>query len=190
MLNYDYQTARMVAEKNRDRIVSQMPADLARREDRLFTELSLSKESSLKKLEKLYIFMDELYAFIGKFIPCHKGCNHCCYIEVSISSLEAEYIESNLGIMGNPNFIKKEFFQTPCPFLEHGTCSIYKYRPFVCRRHLALFDNPKWCQLDLCDKYEFPQIMFTEVEKSYRFIVAVSRASSLYDIRQLFSRGQ
>lgn len=186
MLNEDYETARRVAEKNQDMIINQMPHDLAEREDRLFMRLSVSKESSLEKLERLYSFMDDLYAFISRFIPCRKGCNHCCHIAVSISSLEAEYIGSTLGIRQTPNLDRKDFFGTPCPFLKEGVCSIYKYRPFVCRRHVALVDDPKWCQLELCNKYIFPNIRSTEIEKSYHFIVKGSGASTLYDIRQLF----
>lgn len=186
VLDDDYKTAKKVAEDNLNRIIDQMPSSLVRREGEIFAKLSVSKESYFKKLEALYAFLDDLYSFIGKFIPCRRGCDYCCYIEISISSLEAEYIESNLGIRRNLNYDKKEFFGTPCPFLDDSACSIYKYRPYVCRRHHALFDNPKWCQLDLCDKHTFPQIRCTEVDKSYHFIVMTSGAGSLYDIRQLF----
>lgn len=185
-MNDDYEVAKSVAEKNLDRIKMQMPPGLARTEERIYKRLSVSKESSLQKLGKLYILMDDLYAFVGKFTPCHKGCNYCCYINISISSLEAEYIEDNLRISQIRNLDKKDFRGTPCPFLDKGACSVYKYRPFVCRRHVALFDNPKWCQLDLCHKYEFTIIRFSEVEKSYHLIVSGSRDISFYDIRQLF----
>ena len=183
----DYKTAAKVAEENLNKIINQMPRSLARREEDMFKKLSLSGESYFKKLEQLYIFLDDIFSFFGKFTPCRKGCSYCCYIEISISSIEAEYIENKLRIKQAPNLDRKEFFGTPCPFLNNNACSIYKYRPFVCRRHHALFDNPEWCNLDLCDKYTFPQVRCTEVEKSYQFILMTS-GSSLYDIRQLFQR--
>ena len=180
----DYKTARTVAEQNLAKIVNRISPSLSKREEGIFAELSISNESSIKKLEKLYAFMDELYAFVGNFTPCRKGCSSCCRITVSISSLEAEYVQTNLVIRQTPNLDKKVFFGTPCPFLNDDACSIYEYRPFVCRRHHALFDNAKWCQLDLCQKYTFPLVKFTEIERSYWFIIG---ASHIYDIRQLFS---
>jgi Fe-S-cluster containining protein len=186
MMNEDYEATKRVAEENLARIKILMPPDLAMREEAIFEKFVASKESCIEKLNKLYILVDDLYGFVGKFIPCRRGCNYCCYIEVSISSLEAKYIESNLGIRQTRNLDKKDFFGTPCPFLIQGDCAIYQYRPFVCRRHVALFDNPKWCQLDLCNEYTFPNIRFSEVEKSYSLIVSESGDISLYDIRQLF----
>lgn len=187
MLKDDYETARAVAEKNLDMIKKQMPLDLARREEALFERISVPNESPLDKLEKLYMFMDYIYVFVGKFTPCQKGCDHCCYIKVSISSLEAEYIEKTSGIRQTKNLSKEDYFGIPCPFLDNHICSIYKCRPFVCRRHVALFDDPRWCQLDLCKKYNFPRIEFSEVERSYRFILHCAADVSLCDIRQLFS---
>ena len=126
MLNNDYRRARRAAEKNRDRIISQIPPDLDQREEALFMRLSTPKESSLEKLQKLYVLMDDLYAFIGKFIPCRKGCSDCCYIEVSVSSLEAQYIENNSGVRQFPNLDRKDLFGSACLFLDNSTCSIYK----------------------------------------------------------------
>jgi len=162
-----------------------MPRKLARREKKIFEKLSLSKELPLTKLEKLYMFLDELNSYVGKFTPCKKGCSHCCYIKISISSLEGEYIESNLGIKRKMKLNIKNLFGTPCPFLDNNTCSIYQFRPFMCRRHHALTKNSTWCELDKCNKYEFPQIRFTKVEDSYNFLKSVS-GSFEYDIRQLF----
>jgi hypothetical protein len=186
MMNEDYEAAEQVAKENLARIMILMPPDLTMREDTIYKRFVAAKESCIEKLNKLYILMDDLYAFFHKFTPCGKGCNYCCYIEISISTLEAEYIENNLGIRQTRNLDRKDFYGTPCPFLDQGACSIYKYRPFVCRQHVALFDNPKWCQLDLPHRYEFTNIRFTEVVKSYYLIVRDSGDFSFYDIRQLF----
>jgi len=184
----DYEIAKRIADRNWDNIAEGMPSSLERKAERLFESLSAGKDTLYEKLEKLYIFMDELYSFVGKFTPCKKGCSLCCYNEVAISLLEAEYIEKFIGIKQSLNLDTQNFRGTPCPFLEDGACSIYKYRPFVCRRHVALFDNPNWCQFDVDDQYVFPQIRFSKVEESYAFIIVSSGAISTYDIRQLFAK--
>jgi Fe-S-cluster containining protein len=184
----DYEVAKTIADRNWDNIAGGMPSSLERKAERLFKSLSAGKGTLFQKLEKLYIFMDELYSFVGKFTPCKKGCSLCCYNEVFISLLEAEYIEKSRGITQSLNLDRKHFRGTPCPFLEDGACTIYNHRPFVCRRHVALFDNPKWCQFDVDDQYVFPQIRFSKVEESYAFIVVSSGDTSTYDIRQLFAK--
>jgi len=187
MIDDDYKAAEKIARENFRKIASQLPRSLAIREEGIFKTLKLSVESPLGQLEQLYTLMDDLYSFFSQYTPCRKGCCYCCYIEVSVSSLEAEYIERKTGIKRVLNSGIREIRGTPCPFLDNGTCSIYQYRPFVCRRHNALFDNPRWCNLDLYDRYKFTQVRFSEVEKSYQLILVTS-GSSLMDIRQLFQR--
>ena len=95
-MEQDYETAKMIADKNIEKIMKEMPHGLAEREGRIFAELSISRESSLKKLESIYAFLNDLLSFVAKYIPCRKGCDYCCYIKVSISSLEAEYIQTKI----------------------------------------------------------------------------------------------
>jgi len=185
MIDDDYKAAEKIARENLTKIENQLPRSLAIREENIFETLRRSGKSLLKQLEQLYTLMDDLYSFFSQYTPCQKGCCYCCYIEVSISSLEAEYIERKTGIKRALHSGIREIFGTPCPFLDNDTCSIYKHRPFVCRHHNALFDNPRWCNLDLCNRYKFPQVRFSEVEKSYQLILKTS-GSSLADIRQLF----
>ena len=185
MIDDDYKAAKKIARENLTKIKNQLPRSLAIREENIFETLRRSGKSPLEQLEQLYALMDDLYSFFSQYTPCQKGCCYCCYIEVPVSSLEVEYIERERGIKRALHSEIREIFGTPCPFLHNDTCSIYKDRPFVCRRHSALFDNPKWCNLDLCNRYKFPQVRFSEVEKSYQLILRTS-GSSLADIRQLF----
>ena len=184
----DYEVAKTIADRNWDNIAEGMPSSLEQKAERLFESLSAGKGTLFQKLEKLYIFMDELYTFVAKFTPCKKGCSLCCHNEVSVSLLEAEYIEKHTGIKQSFNLDIKDFPGTPCPFLNNGACSIYEHRPFVCRRHVALFDDPRWCQYDLPTHYVFPHIRFSPVEQSYALIVVSSGTVSTCDIRQAFSR--
>lgn len=184
----DYEVAKKIADRNWDSIADGMPSDLEQKAQSLLQDLKTCQNTLFDKLDKLYIFMDELYAFVAKFTPCQKGCSLCCRNEVSVSLLEAEYIEKHTGIKQSLNLDIKDFPGPPCPFLENSACSIYKYRPFVCRRHVALFDDPRWCQYDLPNQYVFPHIRFSPVEQSYAFIIVSSGTTSTCDIRQAFSR--
>ncbi len=182
-----YENAKNLADKNWDSIASEMPPELEQKAEKLIQELRTSPNNLFDKLKNLYVYMDELYSFVAKFTPCKKGCSLCCHNEVSISVLEAEYIEKYAGIKQNTNLTIKDSSGTPCPLLVDGACSIYQYRPFVCRRHVALFDDPKWCKHDLPIEYVFPQIRFYPVEESYAYVVVSSGITTTHDIRQVFS---
>lgn len=185
MINEEYEAAKKIASQHLIAIERQLPRSLATREENIFVTLRSSKTSPIEQLVLLYNLMDDLYSFFSQYTPCHKGCCYCCHIEVSISSLEGEYIERKTGIERALSYEVGKTFGTPCPFLDKDACSIYDYRPFVCRRHNALFENTKWCTLDLCNNYTFPQVRFSEIEKSYHHVLAIS-GSSLADIRRMF----
>jgi Fe-S-cluster containining protein len=189
MTNHDYEVAMRIALKNRSDIIEQIPSNLANREERLVETISKASDTPLGRLERLYVFMDELYSFVAKYTPCKKGCSHCCYYEASIPAIEAEYIEKCLGIKRNlyPSPKVSTYFGTACPFLKDNSCVVYEYRPFVCRGHVALFDNTKWCGLDVSSSYIFPRINFAEVNRCHSLIVSDSGSDQLYDIRQLFT---
>lgn len=188
MINDDYEAARKIAKKNLRNIQKDIPRTLADREERLVESIGRLGDDPLVRLEKLYNFMDELYSFVARYTACTRGCSHCCHIEIEISAIEAEHIEKSLGIKRNPNLVKSSHFGTPCPFLKNGSCSIYRHRPFVCRRHVALFDNPKWCEIGVCNSYSFPQLRFTEVDKCHKLITCDNGRQQWYDIRQLFTQ--
>lgn len=86
-------------------------------------------------------------------ISCTKGCNHCCHMEVEITSDEALILK---GILADGFAIDRDRFirqsQRPlqdetwrrrhfhpenrCIFLAaDGACSVYEARPVMCRRH-------------------------------------------------------
>jgi Fe-S-cluster containining protein len=188
MTNDDYEVAKRIAWENLSDISKQIPLTLFDREKRLVETINKSGGTPLVKLERLYNFMDELYSFVAKYTPCKKGCSHCCYTKVEISAIEAEYIEKSLGIKQNLHPIASTYFGTPCPFLKDNSCSIYEYRPFVCRKHVVLFDNPKWCEIDICNLYFFPKIVFTEVDECHNLITLNNEHVQSYDIRQLFTK--
>lgn len=76
------------------------------------------------------------------FVHCKSGCSACCERgDYPISQLELEYImqgfialnnELKLQVQENIKTIQKG---GKCPFLIDKKCSIYPYRPIICRVH-------------------------------------------------------
>jgi hypothetical protein len=164
-----------------------LPVELSERENGIFAEITTIEESLFLKLERIYSLLDDFLAFVSLYIPCHKGCSSCCHLKVSVPTIEAQYIQDKLGVKNALVLESKHLFGTACPFLKNESCSIYKYRPYVCRRHLALFNDPKWCSLDLCGLYKFPSIRFMETERSFEYLVAGTGGGFYCDIRQIFA---
>ena len=75
-------------------------------------------------------------------ICCRKGCSLCCEAgDYPLSQIELEYImqgfvklqdETKIKIQNNIKNIKRG---GACPFLIDKLCSIYPYRPIICRVH-------------------------------------------------------
>lgn len=104
-------------------------------------------------------FIDELdqklstyFDFYKEHICCHKGCSACCEkgdyplseLELRFVMLGYESLDSDTKIKVQKNFktiVKGE----ACPFLINKECSIYPYRPIVCRTHglVYLIDEEK-----------------------------------------------
>lgn len=87
-------------------------------------------------------------------LTCARGCSACCYVDLSVSRVEADFIASHLGTAGEgepsmrvPAGAQKgakdhhsQFEMLagphPCVFLdEKGECGIYAARPSICRSH-------------------------------------------------------
>jgi hypothetical protein len=160
MATNEYEIALQVARQNFEKINREIPTSLRAREKFLYENLTNSRLDPLKRLEALYSEMDVIYSFIKQFSPCKKGCSHCCHYEITVSIVEVEYIKRNIKIKGK---IRSQRGKA-CPFLRQGICSIYPYRPFLCRRLLSLADSERWCKEDICNKFNFPLISFSEVD--------------------------
>ncbi len=66
--------------------------------------------------------------------------------ELALEKLKTTgWINSYTNPASNKN-IDRDYFelQISCPFLESGICSIYEFRPFICRQY-NLTSNPKFC---------------------------------------------
>lgn len=186
MTEQDILNSQAASKRIYETIAKQLPKSLTEREELLFEVFSNHKGNTLTKLQALYDFMGDIYEFVGKYVPCKKGCSFCCYIPVSISGLEVEYIKKSENIKPSKIPIVGNFDGKPCPFLKKGTCSIYKSRPFVCRMHVILDETSKWCHPDVCNNITLSMLSFSEIKRVYESLLYESRQTKHVDIRQLY----
>lgn len=148
------------------------------------------------KLDLVYNEADKINDFLRPYFSCHSGCSFCCKYDVLITLFEANYIAKKIGLE-----LKKEKLSirnnSYCPFLMNNICSIYKYRPFVCRTY-HVYGNPKNCEIDYKDnKPKFIEQYGTKISgygnKIYnefgRFIDFINKSNfqdEVKDIRNYF----
>lgn len=111
----------------------------------LLDKLNVQHGTVFLKLKQLYAFLTRFNKeFISTFTSCNKGCSSCCKIDVQLTALEAEYISRSSTVPARDNPLTTGH-ETQCPFLsEKGTCTIYNYRPLLCRTYHVLSD-PALC---------------------------------------------
>ena len=93
-------------------------------------------------LRKLDLKLNAYFESFGENICCQKGCSLCCEKgEYPMSDIELEYLmsgymqlapEIKIQVQNNIKEMKKG---EACPFLINKECSLYKYRPIICRVH-------------------------------------------------------
>lgn len=134
---------------------------------------------------------------IQEVSPCSKGCSHCCYGPVMITSFEAAAIGRMASIAVEPVARRGyeqavndtgRFAGAPCPFLEHGNCRIYGVRPTSCVLHHSLDATPFWCSSENNKgKMNVPQANLVTLDIAL-IGVAVRAGFVFGDIREFFPR--
>jgi Fe-S-cluster containining protein len=124
---------------------------------------------------------------------CQKGCSHCCHISVDITSLEARYIQTNLGINvvdGKSTSDNSGKARIPCSFLSgEGICTIYEHRPYACRTYHAI-DDPKYCELLDVNHMQYTSESNGMLNKLFLMIVDLNGNKPIRDIRDFFPNGK
>ena len=97
----------------------------------------MNYKNFLDQLDKRLSLYSELH---NKFIKCKKGCSICCEKgDYPLSQLELEYLMQGFIALNNEekNIVKNNINQMKkggkCPFLVNNECSVYTYRPIICR---------------------------------------------------------
>ena len=119
--------------------------------------------------------------------PCKSGCSHCCNIQVDVSDLEMLIIKKNAKKQIK-KAAKGRVIGEPCPFLIDNKCSIYEFRPFVCRRHQVFTPTNELCKEEADIGQEL--LKFTEIDRSYDYIISESGLNSQKDIREHFKKNE
>ncbi len=165
----------------------EFPPELIALEEHVRADIAANFCSAPAKMKRLYEVADLLFAFVAKYVPCHQGCTACCYYNVDVSDTEARLIEEAYG-MNKPSLLPPAVrpYGTPCPFLVGDACSIYPWRPFLCRRFVSLDDSPFWCAHERAAITEMKLLHLTGLEMAYCDLVA---SDSKHDIRSLFPLG-
>jgi len=115
-------------------------------------------KQNFENFEKLLASIDgdmqKIFEYQKEYIHCQKGCSLCCERgDYPVSRIEFDYmmigfklLEENLKtqIRKKAEIIKcKNAESYICPFLFEHACSVYKYRPFVCRLFGVLTKDAK-----------------------------------------------
>ena len=104
-----------------------------------------------------------LYSIHNKYIVCKRGCCGCC---VNLSLFPVEFYSILDGI--SRSGMDLTFDETAdCGFLDgEGSCTIYKYRPIICRTHgLPIAFSGKDGKLDV----SFCELNFAKIGKNHVF---------------------
>lgn len=178
------------AKFRRAEFVKAISPELSNREDTIQRKLASENASSRNKLQKIYSLMAELGKAAEPYVACGKGCSGCCQMNVTVSQLEANFIENETGI--KPARVTRsvrhppdEFMGVPCPFLKEGSCSIYEARPYPCRKHISFDTSSYWCD-PTRSLVEFPMIEFSGAQGAFMDIARATSGGVFADIRDFF----
>lgn len=163
-------------------------------------------------LSELNSKLDKYFDEQREFISCKAGCALCCktsyyaaseveyaYVRIGLNNLSEEHqkivrdkaIQSlkdrNTFLKSNPDTLK---FSYECPFLINETCSIYEYRPMLCRSHGLIYNdvekpgkiNAPYCMtqgFNYSNVYNFETKQFSEAKRIELNIKATPKSYDL-----------
>ena len=109
-------------------------------------------------IKELDIRLKGYFESFGENIKCKKGCSECCekgdypLTDIELAYLMRGFMALEIGIKSKvQQNIKNMEKGGVCPFLINHECSIYPYRPIICRVHgLAYFYKDEKVKLPYC----------------------------------------
>lgn len=112
-------------------------------------------------IRELDVKLANYFELHKEYIHCKAGCSACCEKgDYPLTSIELEYLMQ--GYIKLDNLTKQIIQQNiktmkkggACPFLVDKKCSVYKYRPIICRVHgLAYRYKENELKLPFCANY-------------------------------------
>ncbi len=179
------------AEERREAFMKSLPKDLREREDRLPVQLRAENAGAQSKLGRIYALVDEFSALRASHVACGKGCSDCCRMNIQISNVEAARIERGTGFRARSlthsvEHDNAKFVGAACPFLHEEVCTIYEYRPYVCRNHASFDVDAYWCDPVRMQTLKMPLIEMSGVKEALLDVLKSSKHPVLADIRDFF----
>ena len=160
--------------------------------------LATSRRSFEEKADGMVTFAERISTMLTPHTPCAKGCNHCCYMAVAVSSYEADMIGRYLGRSkeeaaavpldkyADPSARNKsveDFTGVPCSLLgADGKCTVYPVRPIACRTHHNLAKDETNCVIVTDKSKGLPTTPSINLDA-----FLVSHAMVFYEGRQSFA---
>lgn len=187
----DLAEAHAHATANYSRGLAAVPKYLLEAEKGATARLMRHKGNPFTKLQHLYELTDEISSRIGIASPCRRGCSGCCHYNVKIYAFEADFIRQNVKVrepLSKP--MPRDFHGSPCPFLKAGQCSIYKFRPYVCRAAIAFTRTAYWCTPERANTGHLPMVRLSGLEEALGFVAAQAGGADRRDIREFFGMAQ
>jgi uncharacterized protein len=151
------------------------------------------------KLRQIHFIADKAFRHAAGRVACARGCAHCCYIAVPITTVEAKSIGEQIGIEPRdvtnvpPRNTASFSKETQCPFLENNECSIYEHRPLECRSNFNFDRDSYWCQYENWDKPGAAVLkpVIPQLALAYGLVSRGKSAEpTVADIRDFFPRGK
>lgn len=151
-----------------------------------------------QRLQRLRYVAGQWSSLVSEFGACRKGCNHCCHVPVLVPESEAKAIAKRTGarLANKPPAATlspaleariQAYTETPCTFLQEGSCSIYDDRPVACRALVNLDDTDLLCELLPGTPVPVPYANNTYVRGFFTQLTVADRHA---DIREWFPVGK
>lgn len=140
---------------------------------------------------------DEIAGMAAPVSPCKKGCAYCCYQAIVISDWEADQISEMTGkkiadfegynpVTNSREKMIEKYNNKICPFLIDSECSIYAFRPFICRTHISMADDSFLCDLNRNPGAEVPYFNLRDLNM-IQGMMFLSAQCKFGDIREFFA---
>lgn len=111
-------------------------------------------ENYIKFLKIVDEDLKKIFDYQKEYLCCKEGCAHCCKRgDFPLTELEFKYLMSGYNKLDSnlKNLIQENISSLKnadrdnyiCPFLINEKCSVYAYRPIVCRAFGVLTEDSK-----------------------------------------------
>ena len=153
----------------------------------------------IKRLDKK---LKEYFDSQSVNVCCKEGCSSCCEKgDYPLSEIELEYLMHGfMSLEPEKKIIIQENFKTmkrggKCPFLIDKLCSVYPYRPIICRTHgLAYLMKDGRVNVPYCvnkgknysEVYQNGELMAEPIKRNLSTQSILSKFRHDYTVRNLY----